>query len=101
MSLGQDPLGRDTWTTKIKKDMLGRCPWYATLPDDRGRQLPGLSQITPGETRRSLTGLWIHDAFCPGASPVSEGPEEGEATLNTEEKTNEETPVNKVAIKGD
>ena len=81
--------------------MLGRCPWYPTLPDDYGDQLQGPSQVTPGEVRRLLWVVDSHDAFRPGASPVSEGPKEGEATLDTDKKTDEETLVNKVAIKGE
>ena len=42
-----------------------------------------------------------HDTFHPGASPVSKGSEDSEATLDMDEKTNEETPVDKVVIKGE
>ena len=37
----------------------------------------------------------------PGASPISEGPGECEAPLETDEKTDEETSANKVTIKGE
>ena len=37
----------------------------------------------------------------PGASLISEGPGECEATLETDEKTDEETSANKVTIKGE
>ena len=38
---------------------------------------------------------------CPGASPISEGPKEGKDTLDTDEKADEETSVNKVTVKGE
>ena len=53
LPLGQDPLGRDTWTTKIKKEMMERC---ATLLGGHGHQLQGSHQTTPGGTRCLLTG---------------------------------------------